>query len=274
MSDELDKAQVNVEGGKVTLKWGNEVVNELDISKLSESPDWEKAKQLMQRGLLYDRSAQTELGELRKQVETYKGFDSALEAAKTDDAALEHFKNKLEEAIGRPLTKKEDTAINKDNPDDDFTDPAIKALKQEIANLKKQQADQAKTFEDKEIKDEWKKMNAEADDLEKKYPGDEEKDIPKFERNEIFQFMKETGITDLDLAFRMKYAENLTEAAKKQAIDDYKEHIKDRGALFTEKGDGVTELDTDEKPPKFKSHHQRGEYLAKIAKEKGLSVTK
>ena len=253
------------EKGTVTLVNGEETKT-FDLSKEEDRLNFMK---LGQRGIKFDSQTE-ELGELRKQAEILHNWDSAFEAAKTSPEAMEQFIDKLEQGLGRPLTRKEEKEVR--DEDSEFVDPAIKSLKQEIADLKKQQELKSKADEDEKLKAEAEKLDREADALEKKYPGSEDGRKPAFQRKEIFKFAAENGIFDLELAFKMKYLDKLTETAKQDALEEYKKQLKSRKDAFVEDGEGTSASDLKIQAPKAKSHYQLKDQMMETARKKGLSL--
>ena len=258
------------EKGTVTLVKGDDTKT-LDLNKEEDRIALMKG---YQRGWYFDDEASKELGDLRQKVKGYQNWDNAFEAAKKSDEAMEQFVDMLEKGLGRQLTRKEEAKI-KEGDDSDFIDPsAIKALKQELADLKKQQELRNKADDDEKTKAVAAQLEKEADILEKKYPGTEDGKKPAFKRQEIYTYMWENNLEKLSLedAFKLKYYDKLTEAAKEDFMADLKKQNKDRKNLFVEDGEGTSGSDLKDKPKPVKSHYELVNRMKETVAKKGLDL--
>ncbi len=262
--------QIDLEKGMVTLKNGEDV----KTFSLKNQDDLNSLIKLGQRGWYYDDTASKELGELRKVV---KNWDTALEAARSDDAAMEELVFKLESALGRPLTKKEEKQMEKgqkpqillDEEENSRLVQTIDSLMQEIETLKKSQAEFNKTNKEKELQSLQAQIEAEAERLEKKFSGKD--GSPKFERSQVFEFAAQNRIEDLELAFKLMNLDKLTAFAKKQAIVEFQEQQKQRQSGFVETGDNPAQV-SQPKAQKRLTYHKLGQDAMESAKNNGLNL--
>ena len=268
MSDEKQEMTWDSEKGTVTLVKGEDTKT-FDLNKEDDRTSFMK---LGQRGWYYDEEASKELGEARKIIQNW---DKAIEQARESDDAAKQLIQKLESHIGRKLTFEEKKEIKEeriliDEEEDSKLNKIVADLRQQIADLQKKQAEQSKSFDERDTQAELDRLNKEADKLEEKYNG--KNDTPKFERKEIFAFAWEKGIVDLEDAFKLKYFDKLTEAAKKQFMAELKEKSQDRKNMFVETGEGVSDADLKVKPIKPTSYHQREQIMTEALKKSGKSL--
>lgn len=262
---------IDLEKGVVTLKKGENAKS----FNLKDENELTSLIKLGQRGWYYDDEASVELGQLRKVI---KNWDSAIDAAKKDDAAMSELVGKLETLIGRPLTRQEERDLNRgEKPkildDDDENNRLlnhIDELQKEIKQLKQSQSEFKKSNEEQRLAELQKEIDAEATRLEKKYDGKD--DAPKFDRKKVFAYASEKGLDDLELAFKLLNFEKLTEYAQKKALNDFKAQQDKRKTGFVETGGEATDF----QPPAGKgskrlTYHQMGRDALKSAKDSGIS---
>lgn len=270
MSEENGTPQIDLEKGVITLRKGEDAKS----FKLTDENDLNSLVKLGQRGWYFDDEASRELGELRKVV---KNWDSAIEAARKDDAALADLKQRLEMAVGRPLTRKEERQVEGgekpqiliDEEENSRVLQMFESMQKEIAELKKSQADFKQTAEQRQKEELQAQIEAEASRLEKKFDGKD--GSPKFERQKVYNFAAEKGIEDLELAFKMLNFDKLTELAQKKALKELKDQQEKRNSGFTETGTRTAELKT-EKAKKRPTYHALGLDALKEARNNGLSL--
>jgi len=268
MPDDV-KMNWDAEKGTVTL------VKDEDTKTfdLSNENDRVTLMKMGQRGWYYDEVASKELGQLRTVV---NNWDKTIEAAKKDDKAMQELVGKLEMAIGRPLTNKEEKDLDKgkmpkillDEEEDSNIKNMFKQYEAKITELEKKLNQFAKGSEDKELAAIQAEIEKEAIALEKKYDGKD--GTPKFERDEIYKFAAEKGIDDLELAFKMMNLDKLTEAAQKKAIAEYQDQLKKRKAGFVESSEESAAIESSHKS-NAKTYHQLGHEAFESAKKQGIS---
>lgn len=278
MAEENGTPSIDLEKGVITLKKGDDSKS----FKLNDKNDIESLVKLGQRGWYFDEEASKELGELRKVV---KNWDSAIEAARTDDKAMVQLKQKLELALGRPLTAKEERDVDKgekpkiliDDEENSRLLSTIESLERKIAKLEQSQASYQQLFKKEKEDQLLKEINAEADKLEKKYNGlgkdGKPNGSPKFERTKVFSFASEKGIDDLEAAFKLMNFDKLTDFAKKELLAELKDQQEIRRSGFVETGDQSAEIETN-KPKRHKTYHSVGLAAQKFAKNEGLNLFK
>ncbi len=279
MSEEKNiPAGVDLEAGVITLKKGENI----ESFKLNDADDMGKLVKLGQRGIYFDDVASVELGQMRTVI---SDWDSAIDAARKDDGAMEKLKTKMEVLIGRPFTKKEEIQIDKgqkpnillDDDENSRLNNTIESLETKIESLNQSQEKLKTGSEETENRRLMAEISKEADVLELKFNGKDKqgKDngSPKFERNKVFEFASESGITDLEKAFQVMNIDKLTAHSKKVLLEELKAQQNNRNEGFVEKGTQTAELKP-AKPAKNKTYHQLGQSILETAKAEGLSLFK
>lgn len=267
--------QIDLEKGIVTLKKGEETKQ----YSLKSEDDLKRFVNEAQQGWYFSTEASRELGELRK---TVQNWDQMLEAARTDPNAAANLKQKIELAIGRPLSAKEDHQVDQavdksdgkilfDEEDDARLKQALSPFQRKIEELERKLAAAEQSEKERRDQELTRELNAEADKLEKQFPGDDGK--PKFERDKVFKFAAENGIGDLKLAFRAMTFDQWTEAVKKNTLDEMKkQENKRKGAQVETTGDGPAGVDLHASKSKRRSYRDVGLDALGAARSEGISL--
>ncbi len=268
-------AGVDLEAGVITLKKGEDIKS----FKLNDINDMGELVKLGQRGIKFDETS-VELGQLRTVVQNW---DSAIDAARNDDKAMVQLVQKMETAIGRPLTKKEEKQIDKgqkpnilvDDDENSRLNETIGSLEKKIESLNQSQESLKIGSEETENRRLMAEISKEADTLELKFNGKDKqgKDngSPKFVRNKVFEFASESGITDLEKAFQVMNIDKLTAHSKKVLLEELKAQQNNRKEGFVETGTQSAELKPT-KSAKNKTYHQLGQSILETTKAEGLSL--
>lgn len=243
----------NAFDGKITLKYKGEET-EFDVN---DAESRQRLVDLAQKGT----GAEKSWAEIKDVKKTMDAWNSDLEAARGDDAALDALRTKIETYIGRPLTKKEEKQIDYGEFEDDTT----KALKAELQSIK----DEFKAFQNNQKKqnetDQAEKIKAEADNVVKKYA---KKDgYPKVTADELIEYGVEKGIYDWDAAYRDMNWQKIIEAESGKKP-------KKRDKAFSEGNDSFSSIVTDDAVNKFRKANQsdRNKIILEKMKSGGFSL--
>ena len=85
----------------------------------------------------------------------------------------------------------------------------------------------------------------------------------------MIDYMVSTGITDMELGYKMLNFDQLTEAAKRQALKETKELKEKRKASFTESTDQPGEITPPSIKSKAKTYHALGKEGLAAMRAKG-----
>jgi len=262
MPEETKKGQFD---GKVTLTFKGEDFN----YDLTDPAQREKFVNMGNRGLLYDKEAQKELGDLRSREAT---LNTLFESAKTDDGARKQLKGVIEGYIGRELTPTEkeevDTQVLDDPDENSKLSQVLSGLRTDMANLKDKNVKLEKQVSDSQLQSMEKQIRSELDTLESKYNGSDGN--PKFVSDDVIEFANRNKLINYEHAYQLMNFDKLTEAGKKQALENAKDAQKKREKAFVETESSPTEIKKDEK---FKNYQEIGKSVLDDLKGKGLSLT-
>jgi site-specific DNA-cytosine methylase len=167
--DEPDKSS-----GKVTFKYQDEVVDELDWNV---PEDREKIVQRAHRGIFYDKNAD----DFHAAKKWKEQFDQIMDKAGQDDEAYQQLIGMIEGYTGRKMTTQEKVSLA-DDLDNEGTDdnPLVKKLSDDVEQLKK-------SLDKREERELIKEVNATHKKLGDKFDGADGR--PKYDADAVAKFI-------------------------------------------------------------------------------------
>jgi len=264
-----EKADPPSGGGNGGNEWDGKVVikykDEENVFDLSNPEERQRLTDLAQKGFGADKTWQ-QVAEMRRYVEEW---EKLLESARSDDAALEDLKSRIEQYIGRPLTKQE----KKELEEEAFAvDPADKLLKT-IEELNQK----VSTLEEKIKKSDIDRLADVIDRTNEKLANkyNAKDDWPKYNKEKVLEYAGQHNLLisgdieeGLETAYKMLHLDELTARARKETLEKVKENQERIQKAQVEKDGDAGTLPPPEK--KFKRWGEITEHLLKEVPEDKL----
>ena len=232
------------------VKIGYKFMGEEGELDLTDPEQYNKAKALIEKGLLYDKKMH-ELGELKRKAESYDTWAEFLEGVRTGEISKDELINTFEK-YGIKLTAQEKKALEDDIEygTDDARDPILKNVQNELQELKKK-------VQDYELKEMALQIKQAHDILTKKYDGRD--GMPKYDPDEVAKYAAENGIYSPDPVrqYELAYFDMNREAilkAKEQGVTEKKlKQMQKRERAFVESGETNLGITKPKKDPRSMS---------------------
>lgn len=177
------------------------VDNKKQTYDLSKPESRETLKKLVEKGSKMD-SVWSEKSELQKQVESmnkkvveYDNFVNTFEMAKTDTQTYDKLIDFIEDQLGRPLTKSEETGI---------ADDVMSGEKNEFSKLYDRMSTMEKQINDKFAEQENKRASERLMSSLGQVIRDKEK-YPHAQENEMIAFAKQNNMSDWSMVYKILY---------------------------------------------------------------------